>query len=80
MENIIKEIRTDNELTQTELATISGCGYQTIFDLEHFNRAEINEKVLQVLEKLGQYEAKDIKYNYDYQRQQYQEEKLQELA
>lgn len=78
--NIIRKIREkDLEITQTEFANICDVGIQTVFDLEHSTRKDINDKVLQTLERLN-YDVNDIKQSYDYQRQQTREEKLQELA
>ena len=77
--NIIKEIRKDKDLSQTEFATICDVSVQTVFDLEHGQRATINESILNTLDRLG-YNPEEVAESYDYQRQTNREEMLQQLA
>jgi len=75
----LKDIREQMELSQNEMGTLCGVGRQTIFDTEHYDRQEINEKILDTLEELG-YDAEDLQENYQYQRQKKREEMIQKLA
>ena len=77
--NIIQEIRKEKGLSQTEFATMCDVGSQTIFDLEHGNRKEIHQDVLETLEQLG-YKKSEVIESYDYQRQQIRENMIQQLA
>lgn len=77
--NIIKEIRKEKGLTQSEFATLCNVGPQTIFDLEQSNRKEINDDILDTLNQLG-YDTSEIERNYDYERQQVRERMIEQLA
>lgn len=77
MENVIKEIRERKGLTQAEFGNICGVGFQTIFDLEHFNRETINEGVLDTISELG-YSSYEIEKEYKYQSKQHKNKLLKQ--
>lgn len=78
MENVIKEIRERKGLTQAEFGNICGVGFQTIFDLEHFNREIINEGVLDTISELG-YSPHKIEEEYKYQSRQHKNKLLKQV-
>jgi len=60
MKNVIRNIRENMELSQADFAAMLGVGTQTIFDIEHYNRVQINDKVLDVLDNELDYDRSEI--------------------
>lgn len=74
MKNPIQEIRKKHDWSIQELASVAGISFTATYNCLTGTTQGINEKILEVLTKLG-YEPDEIKVEY----QEFREEKKQEL-
>lgn len=78
MKNPVAEIRKEKELNLTEFAKLAGIGFTTLQNIEKGRTININEKLLDLLEKMG-YDKQKIKVDYENYKDKEQEELLNKV-